>query len=86
MVKKFLKSKRQYIVLTGDGEFQEGQIYEALQTTSHQKINNLIVIIDHNKIQSSQYVKKIIDLKNIKEKYHLLDGMLRGAMDIRLKN
>ena len=66
--KKYLKQKGKVIVLTGDGEFQEGQIYEALQTASHQKINNLIVIIDHNKIQSSQYVKKIIDLKNLKKK------------------
>ena len=66
--KSFLKQKGNVIVLTGDGEFQEGQIYEALQTTAHQKINNLTVIIDHNKIQSSQYVKNIIDLKNLKEK------------------
>ena len=66
--KNFLNQKGNVIVLTGDGEFQEGQIYEALQTTSHQKINNIIVIIDHNKIQSSQYVKKIIDLKNLREK------------------
>jgi len=63
--KKYLKKKGDTIVLTGDGEFQEGQIYESLQTTAHQKINNLIVIIDHNKIQSSKFVKNIIDLKNI---------------------
>ena len=66
--KKYLKKKGDTIVLTGDGEFQEGQIYESLQTTAHQKINNLIVIIDHNKIQSSKFVKDIIDLKNIKKK------------------
>jgi transketolase len=66
--KKYLNQKGKVIVLTGDGEFQEGQIYEALQTTSHQKINDLIVIIDHNKIQSSEFVKKIIDLKDLKKK------------------
>ena len=57
--KKYLKNKGNVIVVTGDGEFQEGQIYESLQTISHQKLNDIIVIIDHNKIQSSQYVKKI---------------------------
>ena len=66
--KKYLKKGGKVIVVTGDGEFQEGQIFEALQTISHQKLNDIIVIIDHNKIQSSQFVKKIIDLKNLKRK------------------
>ena len=66
--KKYMKKKGSVIVLTGDGEFQEGQIFEALQTAAHQKLNDLIVIMDHNKIQSSQYVKKIIDLLNLKKK------------------
>lgn len=67
--KSYQKKRGNVIVLTGDGELQEGQIYESLQTTYHQKINNLIVIVDHNKIQSSQYVKDIIDLLNLKKKF-----------------
>lgn len=66
--KKYLKKKGNIIVMIGDGEFQEGQIFEALQTVSHQSLNELIVIMDHNKIQSSQYVKKITDLRDLKEK------------------
>ena len=58
MGKKYLNKKGKVIVLIGDGEFQEGQIFEALQSTVHQKLNDLIVIMDHNKVQSSQYVKK----------------------------
>ena len=30
-------------VMTGDGELQEGQIWESLQTTAHQKINNMMI-------------------------------------------
>ena len=71
--KKYLNKKGKVIVLIGDGEFQEGQIFEALQTTAHQKLNDLIVIMDHNKVQSSQYVKKIVDLHrgkiNLNSKY-----------------
>ena len=67
--KKYQKKSGKVIVLTGDGELQEGQIFESLQTTFHQKINDLIVIVDHNKIQSSQYVKKIIDLLDLKKKF-----------------
>ena len=65
--KKYLKLNGLVIVITGDGEFQEGQIFESLQTTAHQKINNLIVIMDHNKIQSSRYVKDIINLKTLEK-------------------
>ncbi len=55
-------------VLTGDGELQEGQIYESLQTTFHKKINNLIAIIDHNKIQSDKRINEITDLGNLEDK------------------
>src|SRR3990172_9317768 len=41
-------------VMTGDGELQEGQIFEALQTAAHQRINNLVVIVDHNKVQTDK--------------------------------
>ena len=68
MGKEIFKKKGKVIVLTGDGEFQEGQVFEALQTAAHQKLNDLIVIMDHNKIQSSQYVKKIINLLDLKKK------------------
>ena len=66
--KKLLKRRGEVIVLTGDGEFQEGQNYEALQSTVQQKVNNLIVIIDHNKLQSDREIKKIIDLRDLKNK------------------
>jgi len=56
-------------VLTGDGELQEGQIFEALQTVSHQNINNLTVIVDHNKVQSDKRVSQILDLKDLEAKF-----------------
>ncbi len=66
--KKYLKKKGNVVLIVGDGEFQEGQIFESLQTAAHQKLNDLIVIMDHNKIQSSQYVNKIVDLRDLKKK------------------
>lgn len=56
-------------VMTGDGELQEGQMWEALQITSHQKINNIYVIVDFNKIQTDKPVKEIIDLRDLKGKF-----------------
>ncbi len=66
--KKYLKAKGYVIVLIGDGEFQEGQIFESLQNISHQKTKKLIVIMDHNKVQSSDFVKNIINLGDIEAK------------------
>jgi len=60
--KKMSDNKGNVYVLTGDGELQEGQIFEALQTTVQQKVNNLIVIVDHNKVQSDKMIKMITDL------------------------
>jgi transketolase len=56
-------------VMTGDGELQEGQIYETLQSAVNQKLTNLTVIVDHNKLQSDKPVKEISDLGDIEGKF-----------------
>lgn len=55
-------------VMTGDGEFQEGQNFEALQSTIHQKVKKITVIMDHNKVQSDKAVSEILDLANLEIK------------------
>lgn len=55
-------------VLTGDGEFQEGQIFESLQATAHQKVNNVTAIIDHNKYQTDMLVKDVNNIEDLTEK------------------
>ncbi len=67
--KHFHGNKGRVFVMTGDGELQEGQIYEALQTTRHQGITNLHVIVDHNKVQSDKPVSTITDLGNLEAKF-----------------
>lgn len=66
--KKYFKRQGHVFVLTGDGEFQEGQNFEALQTTVQHGVTNLTVIMDHNKVQSDRYVTEIVSLKNLKSK------------------
>ena len=67
--KKIGNRKGRVIVLTGDGELQEGQIWESLQTTAHQGLNNVHVIVDFNKIQSDKPVTEIVDLGDLKKKF-----------------
>jgi len=54
--------------MTGDGELQEGQNYEALQTAHNLGLTNLTVIVDHNKLQSDKEVCEIIDLGHLDQK------------------
>lgn len=66
--KRNLNLKGHVYVITGDGEFQEGQNYEALQSCVQQKIHNITVIMDHNKLQSDRPIENIISLGNLPEK------------------
>lgn len=59
---------RVYVVL-GDGEVQEGQVWEAAMTAGHHKLDNLCVIVDNNKIQSDGFVDKIKSIYPLDEKY-----------------
>ncbi|MHB1195182.1 MAG: transketolase C-terminal domain-containing protein [Longimicrobiales bacterium] len=55
-------------VMTGDGEFQEGQNFEGLQAAVQQGAPNLTVIMDHNKVQSDKPVAEIVGLGNLEGK------------------
>ncbi len=67
--KALLNRGGRIFVMIGDGELQEGQIYEAMQTAAHQGIANLNVIVDHNKVQSDKPVAEIIDLGALENKF-----------------
>jgi transketolase len=60
--KRHLDSAGHVFVMTGDGEFQEGQNFEALQSAVHQGAPNLTVIMDHNEVQSDQRVSEVLSL------------------------
>ncbi len=66
--KRKLNLKGNIYIMTGDGEFQEGQNFEALQACIQQNVTNLTVIMDHNKVQSDRPVEKIISLGDLESK------------------
>lgn len=57
-----------YLIL-GDGEMQEGQLWEAVMFAAHRKLDNLIAFVDHNKKQLDGYIKDINDLGDVKAKF-----------------
>lgn len=69
LAKRLQAKQGQVFVLTGDGEWQEGQNYEALQTAAQHRVGNLNVIMDYNKVQTDRLVSEIVDLGNLPRKF-----------------
>lgn len=55
--------------ICGDGEIQEGQIWEAAMTASHYKLDNLCLIIDNNNLQIDGKVNEVMSVYPIDEKF-----------------
>ena len=60
--------KRFVYVVVGDGELQEGNIWESLMFASKYELGNLIMIVDRNKIQISGSTEDVMPLGNLKDK------------------
>jgi transketolase len=56
------------LVLTGDGELQEGQFWESLQPTANRGLGEITVVVDHNKLQSDTWVDQVSDLGDVEGK------------------
>ena len=69
IAEKIKKSKKKSFCLIGDGEMQEGQIWEAAMYGGASRINNLCVILDNNKMQNETFTKSTLDIYPIKEKW-----------------
>ncbi len=68
-VKKLNKDDRFVYVLMGDGEQQEGQIWEAAMYAGHNKLDNVIATIDYNGQQIDGPVDKILSLLDLRAKW-----------------
>lgn len=60
--------KASAFIMVGDGELQEGQNWEAIQSAGYWKLDNLYLFIDRNYIQTDMEVSKILDVSPIKTK------------------
>lgn len=67
--KKLNQDPRQVYVLMGDGELQEGQIWEAAMYAAHHRVDNLIGIVDYNGQQIDGPVEEVMSLRNLRAKW-----------------
>lgn len=65
---KLQKSNRLVYVLMGDGEMNEGQVWEALMAARHRSLDNIIGIIDRNHVQLDGTTDEIMDTGDLAEK------------------
>jgi len=66
--KIYNESKRRFYAILSDGEFDEGNTWEALMLASKEKLSNLIVIVDRNYIQIGGDTEDIMPLSDLKDK------------------
>jgi transketolase len=88
------KQNRVYC-MCGDGELDEGQIWEAAMTASHHKTDNLTIIVDRNHCQIDNRTDKVMDLEPLADKWrsfnfevfeidgHDMDAILRTIEDAK---
>jgi transketolase len=62
-------SNRFFYCLTGDGELNEGQNWEAIMLAGKERNHNLIAIVDRNNIQIDGFTEDVMPLNNLKEKF-----------------
>jgi len=83
-------SKARVYVLLGDGECDEGIIWEAMMFAKHNSLSNLTVIVDHNHLQADGFVEDVLDTSNLGDKFrafgfntieldgHSIDALSKG--------
>jgi len=75
-----VSSRKTYVVL-GDGELQEGQVWEAFLFAAHHALDNLFVVVDRNMLQSDSSTEDVLSLNPLRAKFasfgwnvHVVDG------------
>lgn len=79
LAKKLDNKNNKVYVLLGDGECEEGTVLEAAMFAAHYKLNNLIVIIDNNKLQKMDTVEKVLGIKSWKEIFKSFNWEVKEA-------
>jgi transketolase len=87
------KRDSKIFVIMGDGEINEGSVWEAAMSIGKHKLDNLIALVDYNKIQSAGFTSEIQDLEPLADKWRAfnfnvveVDGHDVGALQKVFKN
>ena len=81
LTKKLNNDKRLIYSLHGDGELQEGQIWEAIMYASANKIDNIISTIDYNKKQIDGSLNDVLPMGDLKAKFNAFDWQVLEVIE-----
>jgi transketolase len=68
-----VRDERTVFCLLGDGEIQEGQVWEAAMYAAHEKLDNLVAIVDHNGLQIDGACSEVMCLGTVAAKFSAFD-------------
>lgn len=74
---KLRKGKNKVVVMLGDGELNEGSNWEAILYAGSRRLNNLIAIVDRNKLQANVETEKLIKLEPLNNKFRAFGWEVR---------
>ncbi|TCL61784.1 transketolase [Hydrogenispora ethanolica] len=69
LAKRLKKEAGRVYVILGDGELQEGQVWEAAMAAANYKLDRLTAIVDHNKLQATDAIAKRMQLGDLRSKW-----------------
>ena len=82
IAERLKNTKKKSFCIIGDGEMQEGQIWEAAMYAGANKINNICAILDNNKMQNETYTRTTLNIYPIREKWLAFNWNVYEIMDI----
>jgi len=78
---KTRQKEQNVIVLTGDGELNEGSNWEAIMFAPQHKLDNLTLIVDYNKVSMLDFSKNIINLNSLNAKFEAFNWKVYEVFD-----
>lgn len=74
---KMRKQNNKIVVVLGDGELNEGSVWEAVLVAAAKKLDNLIAVVDRNRLQANMQTEDLIPLEPIAEKFKAFGWNIR---------
>lgn len=76
IARKRSKSASRVVVISGDGELNEGSMWEAIMFAPQQKVDNLTLVVDYNKLQGYGETNEVINLEPLKAKFESFNWLV----------
>jgi len=78
---KTLKKEQNVVVLTGDGELNEGSNWEAIMFAPQHQLDNFTLIVDYNRVSMLDFSKNIINLNSLSDKFRAFNWSVYEVED-----